>query len=919
MEYYENYEDSLTFYKDRRNTNPRYKHFRQTYFTAGDDQQFQEHRNRVGKFEIHEDISKFSNFPIEIEMWNKYIANDQSVDHTFNYMFHKFKKGVFIQIKNNQLTVRLPFSKNKFTNEWNEMIDFDSEKYSSFNELFEKANTICDRTFNPRFVNKFSKYWYANNALIRYEHPLSENDSGIPNLCHMFETLVQERKVPDIEFFINKRDFPILKKNATEAYDYMFGDNYPLKSHNYESYAPIFSMCSNPQEFADILIPTWDDWGKIMQKEGKHFVKMSQYEDLDMIYSSVEWSDKIETAIFRGSSTGPGIDIDSNPRIHLAYLSSLQKRDQDGVLFLDCGITTWCSRPRKIKNSKLIETINTRNLQLTDFKPLSDQVKYKYIINVNGHVCAYRLPRDLASGSAVLLVKSKYRLWFSHLLQEYVHYIPVKEDLSDLYSQIEWCKQHDKQVEQISQNAKQFYEQYLTKEGVLNYLQTVLWKVKKMCGDYNYTPTIIDLQNEEMMNWKMDYISKCSNQPVEYSWVYAYPRSYEKFLAFEHIFKNVDTAPFIDYQKIIHKNVVQVSDHVCRKKSGVVEQFVAVHAVNKLLKYIPNFSYAYLIDNNTIWYEWIDGDSLFDYLRNSAKFTISRFLDILKQVCCALLDAQYRCLFVHHDLFPWNIKLMKLDHKIPVTYRISPHQVINIFTDCIPVLIDYEKSHFVMNDIHYGTVQNLQFSKIKDILTLLYSSLDTIFSARKLNKAELSTLFQLVSFCTESKYHPEKIASVKQLRAFVKEKKLFTNVFNFDGKDLEYKNPLHFMHHLSNIDETVSFQIRDSNEELWNMQRGHKQFVHNLAMFEDVRIASEHFEKWYDKKEEFQESEYYWKRVFDFLETHYPTETERWERMRQFISKKCFHILKKYEKQNLDQRHTKSLNHTLEIYGKAVT
>ena len=70
----------------------------------------------------------------------------------------------------------------------------------------------------------------------------------------------------DIEFFVNRRDFPVIKRNSTEPYDDMFGHNHPLISHQYDQYSPILSMVTT-DEHADITIPTGEDWSRIRSKD----------------------------------------------------------------------------------------------------------------------------------------------------------------------------------------------------------------------------------------------------------------------------------------------------------------------------------------------------------------------------------------------------------------------------------------------------------------------------------------------------------------------------------------------------------------------------------------------------------------------------------------------------------------------------
>ena len=43
---------------------------------------------------------------------------------------------------------------------------------------------------------------------------------------------------------------------------------------------------------------------------------------------------------------------------------------------------------------------------------LEEQSNHKYILNIDGHVKAFRLGNELRMGSVILLVDSPYTLWF---------------------------------------------------------------------------------------------------------------------------------------------------------------------------------------------------------------------------------------------------------------------------------------------------------------------------------------------------------------------------------------------------------------------------------------------------------------------------------------------------------------------------
>ena len=58
-----------------------------------------------------------------------------------------------------------------------------------------------------------------------------------------------------------------------------------------------------------------------------------------------------------------------------------------------------------------------------------------------------------------------------------MHYVPVKEDLSDLYEMIRWCQENDDKCQQIVKNASKFADKYLTEEGISDYLSDILNRI----------------------------------------------------------------------------------------------------------------------------------------------------------------------------------------------------------------------------------------------------------------------------------------------------------------------------------------------------------------------------------------------------------------------------------------------------------
>lgn len=459
---YSTYEEASAHKYNTITTNPRYKFFKQTHFTAGDEEQFENNRRRTRLARCNTNV--ITPLPILFPKFNVYESS--AVYNTFRYIFYKFKKGIFIQIKNNKLRVMLPFSNIRFQNEWGYMLKFNPDRFTSWNDMFRRICEFGGYTFKSYRINKYRNNWHAVNGMFRYEYPPNENGTGTCVLVHMLNELCSSYKVPDIEFFINRKDYPLMTLDGTESYEALFGTNTPLLSHNYSTYSPILSMCVTDRH-ADLLIPTTDEWARICSEQGVYFPRTNLY----TLISPTNWEIKKPIAVFRGSSTGYGITPETNPRLKLV----LMDKEYDCI---DAGFTKWNIRPRK--DGEYLDIFSEEifsNVQLKEQLTGQQQSEFKYIIHVDGHVAAYRLAYEMSFGSVLLKVDSPYKLWFSDRLEPYRHYVPVKSDLSDLITQIEWCKANDDKCRVIAGKAREFYENHLQKDNVLIYLQQLLYSL----------------------------------------------------------------------------------------------------------------------------------------------------------------------------------------------------------------------------------------------------------------------------------------------------------------------------------------------------------------------------------------------------------------------------------------------------------
>ena len=475
-EYYKNIEEAKKAVQYATCTNPQYPHFKQTHFTAGSEEQFLDRIKEIktedskGDNNLISIHNKFYQVLIKNNNWIKYTQNESAIVDTFRYIFYKLKKGIFVRIHNNKVETFLPFSNAEFKNEWSHLIKLDS-RFNNGNIVFDLISFFqhmysqIGNNFNTDFEVDPSK-WYTNNGIIKVEKD-AEGDSSVSEMADMFKSLCERKKIKDCHFFINRRDNPILTKDGYEPYDNIFGEKVNLLSHSYKKYTPILSVCGR-DNYGDIIIPTGEDWARVNFRK-KYFDDMI---DRDFSLTITPWDQRSELAVFRGTSTGENTTIETNPRIRLAFMSHTQGRKK----YLDCGITRWNVRCRKHKDSEFLKIIECKkfNIPTVNFLTPSQQTSYKYLIHLDGHASAFRLSFEMSYGCCILKTESKYKLWFSDMLKPYEHYVPIKEDLSDLYKQIDWCRKNDKKCKMMGENCQKFYKMYLEEDGIYDYLEKLL-------------------------------------------------------------------------------------------------------------------------------------------------------------------------------------------------------------------------------------------------------------------------------------------------------------------------------------------------------------------------------------------------------------------------------------------------------------
>ncbi|KAF3689203.1 KDEL motif-containing protein 2 Precursor [Channa argus] len=246
----------------------------------------------------------------------------------------------------------------------------------------------------------------------------------------MLLSLTRKVRVLDVEFFINVGDWPLETRSADAV--------------------PILSWCGST-DTRDIVLPTYEVTHSTLE------TMRGVTNDLLSVQGNTgpPWANKTERAFFRGRDS----------REERLQMVSLSKKYPE---LLDAGITAWFffrDREKHVGKAPLVGFF--------------EFFKYKYQVNVDGTVAAYRFPYLMLGNSLVLKQDSQYYEHFYTHLKAATHYVPVKRNLSDLLEKIKWAKENDAEAQDIARVGQAAARELLQPSRLYCYYYQVLHMYSK--------------------------------------------------------------------------------------------------------------------------------------------------------------------------------------------------------------------------------------------------------------------------------------------------------------------------------------------------------------------------------------------------------------------------------------------------------
>jgi hypothetical protein len=331
-------------------------------------------------------------------------------------------------------------------------------KYDWMDELIEKNFEPFNEGITQESIEATS---YSHVFAVRLKvlnnqiFVIRDQDNNLPNrggrgaVVEMLDYLAKTYGLPDLDLLYYIND----------------GIEKPVRGG-----APIFCSSKYKEISQGIYFIDWytifprPEWDSIVER-------------INSTLSKLTWEEKIPKLVWRGAATD-GFYSPSNwinfPRGKLCYLA-IQNPEQIDAIFTD--IYPWhCENLKKMKLA----------LPLGNQMSYETQVQFKFQIILDGVFTTY--PGDrwrLLSDSCCFMPESPYGHWFHDALIPWVHYVPVKRDLSDLVEKMDYLLANDEIARNIAKNARQFALDFLLSPQIAVYCYKALLKYASL---QKYTP-----------------------------------------------------------------------------------------------------------------------------------------------------------------------------------------------------------------------------------------------------------------------------------------------------------------------------------------------------------------------------------------------------------------------------------------------
>lgn len=304
-----------------------------------------------------------------------------------------------------------------------EQIDKDLNAFRSMNYTKVRAALLDQFESSRASAIAICQYVVKENKI--YRRCFGQHTGFKMFIDSILLSLTRKVQLPDLEIFVNLGDWPVMKKGGQSR---TAGPK------------PVFSWCGSDDSY-DIVMPTYDITESTIDNMDRVTLDM-----LSVQKHRLAWEEKENKAFWRGRDA-------RRERLQLVDLSRQYPH------LINASLTNFFFFREEEKK------YGGKAPYISFFKFFD----YKYSLNIDGTVAAYRLPYLLAGDSLLMKQESSYYEHFYKKLAPMEHFLPFKRDLSNLVEQIEWAMDNEELVLKMIKSANEFVNQNLMPKDIYCY------------------------------------------------------------------------------------------------------------------------------------------------------------------------------------------------------------------------------------------------------------------------------------------------------------------------------------------------------------------------------------------------------------------------------------------------------------------
>lgn len=121
------------------------------------------------------------------------------------------------------------------------------------------------------------------------------------------------------------------------------------------------------------------------------------------------------------------------------------------------------------------DKVDKEHVLSTNHIAREEMINYKYILDMDGNACTWDATAwKLNSGSVIFKAESDWVQWFYDKYVPWTHYVPIKDDFSDLQEKFRWCEEHQSACVEMTKNCKALFQEIYREENVVKEMEKVI-------------------------------------------------------------------------------------------------------------------------------------------------------------------------------------------------------------------------------------------------------------------------------------------------------------------------------------------------------------------------------------------------------------------------------------------------------------